>query len=423
MLDPLGGFDRIRELYISYLDTAFRVRRPKLTARRHELLRTSGTLATEPFLEPVPRYRSADHFLEDLVDLSEGNPLADFSREARRTFAELALSGLFPGAEAKGDLLRKSRFKPYRHQLEMLARGVCSGQPGIVTSGTGSGKTEAFMLPVLASICREALGWPAPKPGYLTGEWWNDTPSSFRPHRLLEHPDRPKALRAIVLYPMNALVEDQLTRLRKTLDSPEAHEIMDQRLKGNRIFFGRYTSATPVAGHLVHPRRASDSAEKRKSAQRVRRVGDALRAYADDQDKARRHDQDPVHRSDDPTRYLFASVDGAELVARWDMHQTPPDLLVTNVSMLGTMLSREVEQPMFDTTRQWLESADDAYFYLVLDELHLVRGSAGTEIAGLIRALINRLGLDRPETRHKLRILASSASLPLDATRKSEREA
>ena len=76
------------------------------------------------------------------------------------------------------------------------------------------------------------------------------------------------------------------------------------------------------------------------------------------------------------------------------MHQTPPDLLVTNVSMLGTMLSREIEQPMFDKTREWLAKDPNAYFFLVLDELHLVRGSAGTEVAGLIRALIHRLGLD-----------------------------
>jgi hypothetical protein len=82
--------------------------------------------------------------------------------------------------------------------------------------------------------------------------------------------------------------------------------------------------------------------------------------------------------------------------------------------MLGTMLSREVEEPIFEKTRDWLRTDPDAYFFLVLDELHLIRGSAGTEVADLIRALIHRLGLDAPATRHKLRILASSASLPLD---------
>lgn len=412
MLDPLGGFERVRELYISYLDTAFRVRNQTLMSNRRTLLRAPGTLATQPFLEPVPRYKIVEQTLEDLVDLAANNPLKNLSREARRAFTELALSGLFPGKPAEGELLRKSVFKPYRHQLEMLARGVRPGAPGIVTSGTGSGKTEAFMLPVLATICGEAIDWPAPSSGYLAADWWKDQPTTFTPHRLHEHPQRPKALRAIVLYPMNALVEDQLTRLRRTLDSPEVHEIFDRRFNGNRIFFGRYTSATPVAGYRTHPRRAADTGEQRKAAQRERRVADALRSFADDQDKARKHDE--ANCGQEPTRYLFPSVDGSELVARWDMHVTPPDVLVTNVSMLGTMLSREVEQPMFDTTRAWLEGVDSSYFFLVLDELHLIRGSAGAEVAGLIRALVHRLGLDRAETRHKLRILASSASLPLD---------
>lgn len=57
---------------------------------------------------------------------------------------------------------------------------------------------------------------------------------------------------------------------------------------------------------------------------------------------------------------------------------------------------------------------DDAYFYLVFDELHLVRGSAGTEVSFLAKALIERLGLANPKHRYKLRILASSASMPMD---------
>ena len=78
------------------------------------------------------------------------------------------------------------------------------------------------------------------------------------------------------------------------------------------------------------------------------------------------------------------------------------------------MLNREVDDPVFETTRQWLKSHDDAYFYLVLDELHLQRGAAGTEVAYLLRLLLHRLGLSDPAHRHKVRILASSASLPVD---------
>ncbi|KQS76378.1 hypothetical protein ASG58_11145 [Rhizobium sp. Leaf383] len=296
--------------------------------------------------------------------------------------------------------------------MEMLSKGTRRGCPGIVTSGTGSGKTEAFMLPILATIAEEAIGWSAPQPGYLANAWWRDEPSEFRLHREGEASDRPAAMRALVLYPMNALVEDQLSRLRRTLTSPEAAAVMDERFAGNRIFFGRYTGASPVAGHLVHPRRPHDRKEQDAAARRVARVAAAMSAYDRDQELARAHDRN--HSEDDPTRYLFPSVDDAELVARWDMHRTPPDILVTNVSMLGTMLSREVEGPMFDLTREWLERNGDSYFFLVLDELHLIRGSSGTEVSGLVRSLIARLGLDRPEHRHKLRILASSASLPLE---------
>src|SRR5262249_31354290 len=51
-----------------------------------------------------------------------------------------------------------------------------------------------------------------------------------------------------------------------------------------------------------------------------------------------------------------------------------------------------------------------------VDELHLHRGTGGTEVAFLLRLLLQRLGLDRPAHRHKLRILASSASLPISGS-------
>jgi ATP-dependent helicase YprA (DUF1998 family) len=44
------------------------------------------------------------------------------------------------------------------------------------------------------------------------------------------HCAREKALRAIILYPMNALVDDQMVRLRRTLDSDEARELAGRAL-------------------------------------------------------------------------------------------------------------------------------------------------------------------------------------------------
>jgi len=88
-------------------------------------------------------------------------------------------------------------------------------------------------------------------------------------------------------------------------------------------------------------------------------------------------------------------MDGGEMWSRWDMQDHPPDILITNYSMLNIMLMRGVEAAIFDQTRQWLQQDPANIFHLVVDELHLYRGTAGTEVALLIRKLLRRLGLDR----------------------------
>ncbi len=417
MIDPLGGFERLKEFLISYIDTAFRVRHEGLAGTRLALLREVGQLATDPFIEPVARYETVAFDLQDLVSdavpkgLTE-HPLGKYGVDARKAFVDLALSGLFPGVSVAGqDTLRHGLYRPYEHQIAMLLRGTRNGMPGIVTSGTGSGKTESFMLPILAAICAEAVKWPAATMGHCGSAWWKNG-TTFAAKRSMEASARPKAVRALLLFPLNALVEDQMTRLRRSLDSPEAHEVLDKHLAGNRIFFGRYTSHAPVTGFLKHPR-IDDADEQRRRDRRIASLKRELEAMERNQADARRFDEGQPPDAE-PTRYLFPSVLGAEMVSRWDMQHSAPDILVTNASMLSTMLAREVEDPIFDQTRAWLENEPDSYFYLVIDELHLMRGSSGTEAAGLLRAVIHRLGLDRPDHRHKLRILASSASMPLN---------
>jgi DEAD/DEAH box helicase domain-containing protein len=209
---------------------------------------------------------------------------------------------------------------------------------------------------------------------------------------------------------MNALVEDQLARLRLALDSPDVRGLMDERLERNRLFFGRYTSEAPVTGFNRHPRVPSTLDYERRQ-RKLHELFDKSIEMERTQDRLRELIRDGRHEAAD--RFLFPSVDGSELITRWDMQSTPPDILISNISMFGAMLNREVDAPIFDKTREWLQSTDDAYFYLVLDELHLHRGTSGTEVAYLIRLLLERLGLTTEGHRHKLRILASSASLPV----------
>lgn len=418
MLDPIGGFNRIRDFFISYVETNFRIADRQIAAERRRLLETTNVFATASFVEPVLRYRAHELRIDQMVG-AMGGPLATLPYDVQVAFAELVLSGLFEGDDAAGKLTRVGRYAPYKHQVEMLQRGIQPGHPGIVTSGTGSGKTESFMLPIMAALSREAISWSKPDAGYLETPWWGAPKGKWSPQRAGEN--RPAAVRALVLYPMNALVEDQMVRLRRTLDSDEARAVMDRRFEGNRLFFGQYTSSTPVTGYENHPRISDSDVEKKRRQRRQRELRLAMRKANQDQIDARNHDTEEQRRaaergapSPELTRFIFPSLDGGEMLSRWDMQETPPDVLVTNASMLGAMLSREVEGPIFEKTRAWLRDNDDAYFYLVFDELHLIRGSAGTEVAFLIKSLIQRLGLDDPDHRHKLRVLASSASLPMD---------
>ena len=197
---------------------------------------------------------------------------------------------------------------------------------------------------------------------------------------------------------MNALVEDQQSSVRRAMDSPEAHAVMDARFAGNRFSSDdtpvlRTGGRTPEPSHAV---RTSTRELDRRLHRRVTRVADAMTGSQKDQDRrssARR--ADIPH--DDPTRYLFPRTDGGELVARWDMQQTPPDILVTNVSMLGTMLSREIEEPIFARTKEWLETDPNAYFFPRAGRTSSgQRLSPGPEVAGLLRALVHRLGLSEP---------------------------
>ncbi|HEV2618695.1 MAG TPA: hypothetical protein VGU23_02030, partial [Acidobacteriaceae bacterium] len=112
---------------------------------------------------------------------------------------------------------------------------------------------------------------------------------------------------------------------------------------------------------------------------------------------------------------FFPRFDGGEMWSRWDMQEAPPDILITNYSMLNIMLMRNIEDPIFAATRKWLEADPSNVFHLVVDELHTYRGTPGTEVGYVLRVLYERLGLHPDHA--QLRIVASSASLGDDDAR------
>lgn len=405
LLNPIKSFNEIKDNYISYIKTAFgtryRCEDPSIDTfekRREELLNTDQVLYRQPWVEPLPEYKSSGHTI-DQVDLG-----SFMDKLSQAKFAKFIKTGLM-------------NYPLYAHQEEMLLKCI-RGQNAVITSGTGSGKTESFLLPLFAQIFKEAITWPEQK--YVYNDWWNKNSSNIVENGKLKDialqrsgERRDAAVRAMIIYPMNALVEDQMTRLRMALDSDDIQKFFDEEMGGNRIFFGRYNGSTPVSGSLVENERHT-----------IRRLRDSLIDIEDNIKKVENDINLESNSYDDnkkkELRSFFQRLRGtddrisSEMRSRFDMQQTPPDIMITNYSMLAIMLMRSVDLPIIEQTKEWLEKEQDKenptrIFHLIIDELHLNRGTAGTEIAYLMRLLISRLGLT-PDSK-QLRILASSASL------------
>lgn len=371
-ITPLALRSHLSDTFLRYYETAYELRDANVVAERRQLLLNEAATFAEPYIEVLPRYESSERTMQQ-VFASLGSPEA----------AGLVSAGLLPHPRA------------YRHQEEALVESL-GGADVVVNSGTGSGKTEAFLLPVIARLVQESGRWDtSPEVGH-DGPWWSGQASTFVPQRPRDE-GRPPGMRAMILYPMNALVEDQLIRLRRSLDSQAARGWFDQHRAGHRFYFGRYTGRTPVPGSLTD---SSDDARRARLA-RLMRDGQARREALD------RILADGGSRPAD-TEFFLPRLDGAEMRSRWDMQAAAPDILITNYSMLSIALGRSDERPLLDQTREWLRDERNV-FTLVVDELHMYRGTAGTEVAYLLRRLITELGLDtRPD---QLSIVTTTASL------------
>ena len=374
MSDPFETYELLCDSYIRYIQTIMGFNSEELEEERDRLLRENGLLFQEPRFETLFPYPSSGKTLSDLGQIFGLIP------DVSNFLAQGGENGLAP---KNRDL--------YQHQAETIKASVNEGRDVVVTTGTGSGKTECFLLPIFSYLVKESQNWENYGERNPTHPWWKELERTIGKRiSQREGEERPAAIRALILYPLNALVEDQLMRLRRACDSPEARQWLYKNRGNNRFYFGRYTGQTPVSGK-----------ETANTLSRLRQKLEELRRQFENV------------RDSDEARYFFPStdLDTAEMWSRWDMQEHPPDILITNYSMLNVMLTRALEQPIFEKTKAWLEKADSV-FHLVIDELHSYRGTAGSEVAYLLRTLFNRLGLD-PDS-PKLRIIASSASLEDD---------
>ena len=231
--------------------------------------------------------------------------------------------------------------------------------------------------------------------------------------------------RAIVLYPMNALVNDQLFRLRRLLHKSEFGARL-AKARGRRIRFAAYT------GRMPYPGRRTAGKDTRYVAPLFDEFYLPLLKDSGKQSLLERggrwpaKDLEQFYRADlreDVTRKrkgvqieanayhwdrrLITQPEDSELFTRDEVLKACPDILITNYSMLEYMLIRPVERAIFEQTRAWLHNSPENRLTLVIDEAHLYRGAAGAEIAMLIRRLMARLEVPR----ERIRCIITSASI------------
>ena len=284
--------------------------------------------------------------------------------------------------------------EPFKHQVLAL-ENFLAGQDVFVSTGTGSGKTECFLWPIIAKSFSEA----------------KNRPDDFKK----------EAVRMLIIYPMNALVSDQLARFRKIIGHDDFKEIFTKDTQATRIpHFGMYTGRTPYSGdakpasnrelaatfrenYLVDEnadvdtqRRQENNIEDLKKINKypARSGEDGLRIFIDNLEK-------DIHK---PSPY------DAELITRFEMQHCPPDILITNYSMLEYMLMRQREANIWDKTKEWLDASPENKLLIVLDEAHMYRGSAGGEIALLLERLFHRLGIYK----ERVQFIITTASMPED---------
>lgn len=278
-LDPIIASRNIIDKYLRYIETTFYINDKQYMKQFKEQISEPKHFAKGPYLDFLDSFKFGSN-INDLI--KEGI----ISREFKTLYA----------SEQTQSLLTR---KLYKHQ-ELAIRKLNQDKNVVVTTGTGSGKTESFLLPIINHLMKEK------EQNILTD-----------------------GVRALIIYPMNALANDQMKRMREMLENyPE-------------ITFGAYTGETEHKDKKAYAKYLSLNDDKK-----------------------------PISN---------------ERISRDQMKAKPPHILITNYAMLEYLLLRPDDNVFFsgDKSNNWK--------YIVLDEAHTYTGASGIEVSMLMRRLVNVL--------------------------------
>lgn len=297
-IDPILLHGELEDRIQRYLRTALPVseRFPQLCSEMQRLLAARGRLVRGPFVEAMP-------------DFPKGRSLRELVQQGMLHEGFLELS--------EAEITRPL----HQHQDEALSRIVQKRENAVIATGTGSGKTECFLYPII--------------------------------DRLLKSDIRGQdGVRAIIVYPLNALANDQLYR--------RIAPLVAGSLRDHGLTVGRFTGQT-------NPRWKRQEAES-------------------------------LHLQHPSIRELFPNgIPDNWRLSRPEMLERPPHILVTNYAMLEHLLLLPKNSGLF---------VGASLEFIVLDELHTYSGAQATEVALLLRKLKNRYAAGRP-----VQCLGTSASL------------
>lgn len=236
MFNPLITSGNIGNTFRRYILSTFRTNSDAYNNQLADLLSDEGSIVRGPYLQISHNY-------------PKGSTVSEMIREGILSLEFLKLN--------HASFMKRPL---YAHQENAIRKSV-AGHNIVVSTGTGSGKTESFLIPILNHLMKER-----------------------------ENGTLCPGVRAMLLYPLNALANDQLERMRSILeDYPE-------------ITFGTFT------GETEETKSDADS----KDAGLVKRMPN-------------------------------------EIYDRTSFRRSPPHILITNYAMLEHLLIKPDNCPLFET--------------------------------------------------------------------------